>query len=923
MKTEFTASLISSSRSRIRAVLACVATLLLTACGGGGGGGGNIGFSSQNQSSDPVTVEYPIAYVQRPLPAPGDDPLTSDLRDPFRFSPGGRLVVRDRAANNAPEYFVTDALFPGQEDQYDVRDLEVSPDGTKLLFALHAPEIPGADPEDQPTWNIWEYDFQTRALRRVISSNNRAELGNDVAPAYLDNGDIVFVSDRQTGVRAQLSGSGVPAFSALEESLQRKAGVLHVMGDDGRNIRQISYNQSHDLDPSLLRSGKLVFTRWDNQTGVNRMNLYTINPSGMALSMLYGFYSHDTGSDPTVPVQFANPREMEDGRLLAILRPTLSTSLGGDLIAIDIARYSDHDQPTWENIGLGGSAQRSLATNPVYTDNRLSPGGQFSAAYPLWDGTGRLLVSWSQCRALDGARIVPCSLAPAGAQPAPLLYGLWIFDPANNTQRPVVVPREGVVFTDIVTGAPRTTIATPNDPVAGNVASDFDLYGVNILGALQQENRGLLTIRSVFNIDGQLRDNAGNPTTQQFLLDQTDPASPRYRQRRGRFLQLIQAVPIPDRDDEILDIPNSAFGLNAGQRMRHIIGYVPIEPDGSVAVSLPADVPFTFNIVDANAQRISPRHNVWWQLKAGEALRCAGCHDGATERTHGRLDSQVPEVNPGATIARNGGWTFSMNHLPSMTGNAPGQTLAEIAALRSELPTPSVNVAFTDKWAADPAQRDTAFDYSYTIGSTAQVPVAPTSVECQTQWRNECRIVINYEEHIQPIWERSRPILDNDGNEVSNNRCTSCHSPVDAMGVARVPAGQLDLSAVPSDRNANYLLSYSELFTSDNEVDADGNDVLVDRPLLDDNGDPVLDDDGNPVFVQVTVPVGASMSTAGARSSPLFFGCFTAGGTCGNFSRATNNNHVGMLTPSELRLISEWLDIGAQYYNDLLDAAQP
>lgn len=53
------------------------------------------------------------------------------------------------------------------------------------------------------------------------------------------------------------------------------------------------------------------------------------------------------------------------------------------------------------------------------------------------------------------------------------------------------------------------------------------------------------------------------------------------------------------------------------------------------------------------------------------------------------------------------------------------------------------------------------------------------------------------------------------------------------------------------------------------------------------------------------VPVAASMSAAGARASNTFFSRFDAGGT-----------HAGYLTPEELRLIAEWLDIGAQYYND-------
>jgi len=55
----------------------------------------------------------------------------------------------------------------------------------------------------------------------------------------------------------------------------------------------------------------------------------------------------------------------------------------------------------------------------------------------------------------------------------------------------------------------------------------------------------------------------------------------------------------------------------------------------------------------------------------------------------------------------------------------------------------------------------------------------------------------------------------------------------------------------------------------------------------------------------VPVPVAASMSGGGAAASAQFFSRFDAGGT-----------HAGWLTPDELKLIAEWLDIGGQYYND-------
>ncbi|NJN51925.1 MAG: hypothetical protein HC809_09270 [Gammaproteobacteria bacterium] len=150
--------------------------------------------------------------------------------------------------------------------------------------------------------------------------------------------------------------------------------------------------------------------------------------------------------------------------------------------------------------------------------------------------------------------------------------------------------------------------------------------------------------------------------------------------------------------------------------------------------------------------------------------------------------------------------------------------------------------------------------------------------------------------------------------------CTSCHSPVDAMGAARVPAAQLDLSGTASPDEADHLVSYRELFFGDNQQELDPiTGVLVDRLVqqLDANGNPVfltdgqgnliLDVNGNPIPVMVTVGVGPSLSPAGANApgSNRFFSRFTPTGT-----------HAGRLTGAELKLISEWVDIGAQYYND-------
>ena len=94
----------------------------------------------------------------------------------------------------------------------------------------------------------------------------------------------------------------------------------------------------------------------DNMGGRNAISLYRMNPDGSQLEMLYGQESHDTGTNGET-VQFLQPREMEDGRIMAIVRPFTDTLGGGDLIIIDTPIYLENTQATRDNVGMAGPAQ--------------------------------------------------------------------------------------------------------------------------------------------------------------------------------------------------------------------------------------------------------------------------------------------------------------------------------------------------------------------------------------------------------------------------------------------------------------------------------------------------------------------------------------------------------------------------------------
>jgi hypothetical protein len=896
-------------------LMTAIATLLGACSSGSGGTDVTIG---SGQSADPVTLDFPVFYVKRPVPDPEDEDLIDDARELRRFEIGADLFMRDRASTSAPEVNLTGAETEGLGD---IRDLDVNYDGTKVIFSMRAQFIENADEEDQPTWNIWEYDVATRSLRRIIQSDTVEEEGHDIAPHYLPDGRIVFTSTRQRQSRAILLDESKPQFAAQDEDDREPAFVLHVMDADGSNIHQISFNQSHDLDPAVLPNGRIVFTRWEHHVDDNQFDLYSINPDGSDLQLLYGANSHATGTvDPTTGaasiIQFVNPRPMQDGRTLALIRPFEGTSEGGDLVLIDTDSYVDNTQGVGANGGLSGPAQVRALPTDVRTIPGPSPGGRYRSASPLFDGSNRLLVSWSQCRLVEAGRIVPCTsdrLRDPNAVEAPPLYGVYVYDVPRNTQQPVVVPQEGFIYTEVVSGSQRTLPPVILDRVPG---VDFD-------EELVSEAVGVLHIRSVYDIDGV-------DTAPGGIAAVRNPANAAYATRPARFLRIEKAVSQPDQDTR--DVPGTAFGPNRALGMRDILGYAPIEPDGSVKVKVPANVALSISVLDANGRRLpgvmGSRHTNWLQIVAGEELECAGCHNpnSTPPRAHGRA-GLTTSVNSGAPTT---GSPFPNTNAALFADM--GETMAEVRnrIMCGGACEPSVDIVFDDYWQVNynPLSTPGGFDMCYTAGpstvksnpsdvaaehicATGLRTLPPAPVACgTTDWTSGCRVTIHYERHIHPLWSLDRPAdANNDGvpdldpatMQPINYKCTNCHALADAMGAAQVPAGQLDLTDGPSDDEPDQFKSYRELLFGDTELELQGG-ALVERQIQV-GVDPVT---GLPQFAPVEA--AAPMSAAGARASTRFFG---------ELEGATGGvDHRDFMSPSELRLLSEWLDIGAQYYND-------
>ena len=846
--------------------------------------------------------DVPVAYVMRVTPREEDGTLMpNDVRELTAFNPGARLLVRDAASPQATENDVTSRLFDGD---IDVRDLSVSPDGRHLVFAMRAPEIEGLDEEDQPTWNIWVLDRDAGTVRRVIRNDIVAEEGQDFQPAFLPDGRIVFVSNRQRQTLARLLDEGKPQFAPQEEEQRRQdAFALHVMEADGSDIRQITFNTSHDLWPRVTEDGQLLFLRWHTKEGNDEFNVYRAMPDGRSVALVYGANGEQTDETPGLAQQWYRPSVLEDGQVLVLGRPFESANWSVTPELINVRDFSDENQPL---PGQTGQAVSQPLPRVFPSDNEnTSRFGRLAALAPLLDGTGRFLAAWSPCRLLPetGGALVPCSrdnLGNGALIEAEPVYGLWILDPVAGTQRPVRQASDGQMITEVAVLRAGLSPVTLADGQPG-VDLDSDLY---------DRLSGILHIRSVFDFAGEFDPLGPLPDGVETLADYRDPALVTAAERRVRFLRITKGVLLPDRD--VRQINGADFGRAPIFGMREIVGYVPVQPDGSVRVEVPANVPLSFQLVDAQGRLVMARHGSWLTVRPGETVECSGCHRPDDETPHGRPEAEPSALNTGALVT---GQPFA-NTRPALFADS-GETMAQVLTrLEPERLQPSPDMIFEDVW-TDPAVRtpDADLILSYAdLDTPVPIPEVAGGEDCLVEWTPLCRAVIHYVDYIQPLWEFER-IVDIAGMP-TDVTCVSCHSRRDAMGALRVPEAQLELTSEPSPDNSDHLVSYRELLFPDLEQEiVDGALVDLLEPLLDESGNPVyetdeegnlvLDSEGDPVPVLVTRAVVAPMRAGSAAASTAFFDIFAPAGS-----------HEGWLTDAERRLLSEWLDIGGQYYND-------
>jgi cytochrome c553 len=172
--------------------------------------------------------------------------------------------------------------------------------------------------------------------------------------------------------------------------------------------------------------------------------------------------------------------------------------------------------------------------------------------------------------------------------------------------------------------------------------------------------------------------------------------------------------------------------------------------------------------------------------------------------------------------------------------------------------------------------------------------------------------VINYPEHIQPIWTKPRTVNGVDAT------CSSCHNDRVRLDLTEFVAGTSNRN---TDLATGRLVSYQELLLGDPVLEngvpvtevRDGETVVVLGPALVDNEASQGDAVGLARKSRLTEIIFGErlMAGAAARAAHLAPGDLNSTGGI-----VSGPDHSQMLNAAEKRLVTEWIDLGGQYYNE-------
>ncbi|MHB8901854.1 MAG: HzsA-related protein, partial [Thermoguttaceae bacterium] len=445
-------------------------------------------------------------------------------------------------------------------------------DARTLVFSMR-------DNFETDSYYLHTMDMATRRFRQIthpLVKDGKPLHVADCEPAFLPDGRIVFTSTRDIHI---------------SDCWYRAGGNIYCCDADGRNIRRLTCDQLMTNNPGVLEDGRVVFTRWEynDRSALFTHPLVCMNPDGTAQTEYYG-------NNSMFPAAILHARGVPGSHKAIALIAGHHSIYKGKLGLVDRELGIQAGKGIeFVNTRLDGRPGREPADfirpepadpSKPYLDLKVDVFGQFGPQY-------------SHPCPFDEDNYL-CSFCPEGYLPP--------FGPFN--------PPLGVYY--MTAGGIRELLAFDDWQSTGQAVPVMARKAPPVRASLVnlQDNFGVYTLQDVYEGPGLAGVPRGTARKLRIVALEYRVARMGYGQNGGECETGLCQTPI---------------SLNSGSwDVKHVLGEVDIEADGSCAFEVPAHTPVYFQVLDARGYTIQSMRS-WSTLQNGERFSCIGCHENKTD----------------------------------------------------------------------------------------------------------------------------------------------------------------------------------------------------------------------------------------------------------------------------------------------------
>ena len=345
------------------------------------------------------------------------------------------------------------------------------------------------------------------------------------------------------------------------------ASNLYTCDGEGRFLRRLGYDQVHTNYPQTLDDGRVTYTRWEyNDRGqIFPQPLMVMNDDGTAQAEYYG-------GNSWFPTSILHARGIPGTQKVIAIASGHHTMQKGKLIVVD------RSKGTQEDAGIEYLAPRRRA---VAERNDFSGSVGEAFQYPYAFDERHFLVTY-------------CPEGTPHPQQARIPVPFGVYFMTEDGQRELLAYDPMTQCAQAVPVLSRR--APPLKPSQVDYAQTMGTYyvqDVNVGQAMDGVPRG--TVKTVRVVALEYR-----------------AADAYYNSNIGEAGRSHSRTPP--------SINNGSWDV------KHVLGTVPVEEDGSAYFEVPARTPVYFQLLDASGYVVQTMRS-WSTLQPGEAQACVGCHE--------------------------------------------------------------------------------------------------------------------------------------------------------------------------------------------------------------------------------------------------------------------------------------------------------